>query len=121
MQTCGSPPGAGGGVVEDGGGVVEDGGGVVAAGGLVAAGGEDVLPFDVLVPPFGGSFEVDALPLSSAGFEPSSIELGTAGAAQPASAATPMLETASTERAKSWLTDFICRILWLRSPCGVTT
>jgi hypothetical protein len=120
MHTCGSPPGVGAGA----GGTVEDGGGVVAvlAGGVVAAGGEDVLPFDVLVLCFGGAFVVAALPVSSAGLEPSSSVLdGTVGAEQPASAATPMLETASTERATSWLTAFICRILWLRSPCSVST
>jgi hypothetical protein len=120
MHACGSPPGVG----ADGGGVVEDGGGVVAvlAGGVVAAGGEDVLPLDVLVLCLGGTFVVAALPELSAGLEPSSSVLdGSVGAEQPASAVTPMLETASTERATSWVTAFICRILWLRSPCSVST
>jgi hypothetical protein len=122
MHACGSPPGAG--VGAGAGGVVEDGGGVVAvlAGGVVAAGGEDVLPLDVLVLCFGGTVVVAAPPASSAGLEPSASVLdGTVGAEQPASVATPMLETASTARAKRWVRAFIGRILWLRSPCSVST
>jgi hypothetical protein len=121
MQAFGSPPGVA--VAVGAGGAVEEGGGVVAvlAGGVVAAGGEDVLPFDVLVLCFGGTFVDAALPPLSAGLEPSSSVLdGAVGAEQPASAATPMLETASMERATSWVTAFICRILWLRSPCSVS-
>lgn len=124
MHACGSVP-VGGSV--DGGGVVDAAGGVVA----LAAGveGFDVSPpelldefdeLDVLGLCFGGTL-VAALPLLSAGvpLPSSSPDEGTVGVEQPTSAATPMLETASSERAKSWGTAFICRILWLRSPWSV--
>jgi hypothetical protein len=121
MHACGSVP-VGGSV--DGGGVVGAAGGVVA----LAAGAEgvDVSPpelldeFDELVLCFGGTL-VAALPPLSAGvpLPSSSPDEGTVGAAQPTIAATPMLEIASSERAKSWGTAFICQILWLRSPWSV--
>jgi hypothetical protein len=122
-----------GGVV---GGVVGGGvaGGVVAGGGAAAAGGgvEDEPELLELFEPeefvelFGGSFVVAALPplfesVPSPEPEPSSVPEGTAGAEQPASAATPIVERASRDRATSWVAAFICRILWLRSPCSVPT
>ena len=129
MHACGSPP-AGGGVV--GGGVVGGGvlgdaaGGVAGAAGAAGGGAElsslELLELSELVELFfAGSFVVAALPPLSLGSVPS-VELeGTVGAEQPASAATPMLESASSERATSWVAAFICQILWLRSRCSVTT
>jgi len=117
MQACGSPPGGGvgGGVV--GGGV--GGGAAGAAGGAGAAGAGaeelslelfELFELDELF--FGGTFVVAALPPLSLGSEPSSVLDGTVGAEQPASAATLMLERASSERATSWVAAFICQILW---------
>ena len=129
MHACGSPPA--GGVV--GGGVVGGGvaGGAAAGGGAAGADADELsllgsfellelLELEELF--FGGSFVVAALPLLSAfGSVPSSADpLGMAGAAQPASAATLIVERASSERATSWVAAFIGQILWLRSRLRVT-
>lgn len=90
---------------------------MAAGGGVVAAGGAVPFPpallelfelfelFELLelFELFGGSFVVAALPLLSAlGSVPSpALLVGTVGAEQPESAATPMLERASSERVTS--------------------
>ena len=107
-----------------GGGVVGAG---VAAGAAGAAGAElepelleslELEEFEL----FAGTFVVEALsPLFESSPEPSSVCDGTVGAEQPASEATPTVERARRERATSWVAAFICRFLWLRSPCSVSS
>ena len=70
---------------------------------------------------FAGTLVVDALSPLLGSPDPSSVCAGMVGAEQPASEAIPMVERARRERATSWVAAFICRILWLRSPCSVTT
>jgi hypothetical protein len=126
MHASGAVPGGGvvgGGVV--GGGVVADALGV-AAGAGEAAGVEPELSFELFelfeLDDFAGTLVVEALsPLFESSPEPSSVCAGMVGAEQPASEATPTVERARRERATSWVAAFICRFLWLRSPCSVTS
>ncbi len=110
-----------------GGGVVADALGVAAGAGGAAGAGEDDEPELLLdeleeFDDFAGTFVVvEALSPLFGSPEPSSVCDGTVGAEQPASEATPTVERARRERATSWVAAFICRILWLRSPCSVTS
>jgi len=79
---------------------------------------DELEDFDEL---FGGNFVVEALSPLFGSSDPSSVCDGTVGAEQPASAEAPTVERASRDRATSWVAAFICRILWLRSPCSVPT